>query len=324
MLTDFDGFRIWTSGIYLGMSDSEKCVLSLAIYTTVYPGVEKYLTEWYRSVCEQTDQDFQLWVGLDGLTIESVQQILGSNLKAKWVVAPHGSTPAQIRQLALSRIVQSHSGVVLVDSDDLLHPTRAAAAREALQRSELAGCALRLTDVNGEDLGLIFGLPSSLGPEDVFPRNNVFGFSNSTYRSELLSRCLPIPREARLVDWYLATKAWLLGAKFAFDCTPRMDYRQHAANMARVRPPFAPEQIVTDTQLVREHFQCVLADRRPDYVPERYATLVRVAEDVEGFHERIALKRPSLESYAAALNALKFEPLWWACVAHPELQYMWS
>ena len=87
---------------------------------------------------------------------ESVQKMLGPDLKTNWVVVPEGATAAQIRQEALTRIVETCSGVVLVDSDDLLRPSRVAAARAALQTSELAGCALGLIDQHGKDLGLNF------------------------------------------------------------------------------------------------------------------------------------------------------------------------
>src|ERR1700693_387427 len=96
---------------------------TLAVYTTIYPGIEAYLVDWYYSLRQQTDQEFQLWIGLDKLGTEYVQKLLGSNLKANWMGAPEGATPAEIRQRALARIVETCSGVVLVDSDDLLHPT---------------------------------------------------------------------------------------------------------------------------------------------------------------------------------------------------------
>ena len=219
------------------------------------------------SLRQQTDQEFQLWIGLDKLAkrIQS-RSVLGPDLKANWVVAPAGATPAQIRQKALASIVETCSGVVLVDSDDLLHPSRVAAARAALQNSELAGCALCLIDQQGNDLDLTFDLPPQLEPDDVFPRNNVFGFSNSAFRSDLLRRCLPIPATAVLVDWFLATRAWLLGARLTFDHVPRMDYRQHPTNTARVRFPFSPDQVISDTALVRQHFQLVLAEPRRDFV----------------------------------------------------------
>ena len=197
----------------------------------------------------------------------------GSRSEALWVVAPWSHARTDSGSRALAQIVETCSGVVLVDSDDVLHASRVAAARADLQASDLAGCALCLVDQQGKDLGLTFGLPPQLGPEDVFPRNNVFGFSNSAFRSDLSRRCLPIPADAVLVDWFLATRAWLLGARLAFDRVPRMDYRQHPANTARVRSPFTPDQVISDTELVRQHFQLLLAAPMEDYLADRYADL---------------------------------------------------
>src|ERR1700723_2795350 len=85
----------------------------LAVYTTMYPGMESYIGDWYRSLCQQTDQEFQLWIGLDELGSDSVKNLLGLDLKAIWITLSSGANPAQIRQEALARIVEACSGVVL-------------------------------------------------------------------------------------------------------------------------------------------------------------------------------------------------------------------
>jgi hypothetical protein len=229
-------------------------MVTIALYTTVYPGVEQYLPDWYRSVQAQTDQNFRLWIGLDGMETDAVEGAVGAHLEAVWVPSKPDSTPARIRQRSLAQIIKAFDAVVLVDSDDILHPTRVASAREALQTAELAACALRLVDQDRRDLGTTFTLSDRNALDKVLPRNNVFGFSNSAYRSELLSHCLPISAEVALVDWSLATKAWLRGAKLAFDPIARMEYRQHGANMAPIRFPFSTNQVIRDTEKVRKHF----------------------------------------------------------------------
>lgn len=298
--------------------------MTLAVYTTVYPGAEAYLVDWYHSLRQQTDQDFQLWIGLDMFGRERVQEMLGGGVKAHWVEAPSGATVAQVRQQALARIVETCSAVVLVDSDDLLCRTRVGAARACLEESELTGCALCLIDQQGKDLGLRFDLQRGLEPDDVFPRNNVFGFSNSAFRTDLLRRCLPIPADAVLVDWFLATRAWLLGARLTFDHVSRMAYRQHPGNTARVRSPFTPDQLVSDTALVRQHFELVLAEPRCDFRADRTALLQRVSAEIKTFHQRIIPDAGRLNNYVQALNDLHLDPLWWATVANPALEHMWS
>ena len=78
----------------------------------------------------------------------------GAALWSTWVLAQPGDTPAQVRQRLLERIVKACDGVVLVDSDDILHPNRVASARLALQHSDMVGCALRLVDTQGQALGI--------------------------------------------------------------------------------------------------------------------------------------------------------------------------
>mgnify|MGYP001243329255 CR=1 FL=1 len=296
----------------------------LALYTTVHPGVRPFLKDWYRSVLTQTDREFSLWIGIDAMTVEDACASMGAEPEAAWVRGEPGDTPARIRQRAFERIVESCDALVLVDSDDVLHPTRIEAAREALKTSDLAGCALRLVDEGGAALGLTLGLPRGKGPDDVMPLNNVYGLSNTAYRSDLLKRCMPIPDGTVLVDWLLAARAWLYGARLAFDGETRMDYRQHGSNMVRVKPPFSGDQVVKDTECVRRHFRVLRGAPLPGAIAERLDETDRAAAEVEAFHERVVLRPDVLERYVHALDSLEPEIVWWWSVANPALKHLWT
>jgi hypothetical protein len=296
----------------------------IAVYTTIYPGVEVYLRDWYGSVQAQTDQNFQLWIGLDGIEAAAVETAIGTHLEAAWVPSKPDNTPARIRQRSLAQIVEDFDAVVLVDSDDILHPTRVASARAALQTSELAACALRLVDQDRHDLGMTLTLPERVVPDNILPRKNVFGFSNSAYRSELLRRCFPLPADVVLVDWFLATKAWLTGAKLAFDPVVRMEYRQHGANMAPIRFPFDANQVIRDAKKVREHYSLLLASPMKDVLPDRWAQVQEAATDVQLFSEQVISQPNKLDNYIRNLNSLEPQVVWWWDVAHPALQWMWK
>jgi hypothetical protein len=295
----------------------------VAVYTVVHTGVRNFVADWYRSLADQTDSDFDLWISLDSLSPEEATKWIGRDVRAEWLESGQGDTPAGIRSRALEVLVEKYGMIVLVDSDDMLQESRLAAARSALEISELAGCALRLVDCEGQDLEMTFGLPRDSNPDAVLPQHNVFGFSNSAYRSDLLRRCLPIPGDVVLVDWFLATRAWLMGARLAFDSVVRMDYRQHDANMARVRGPFTEQQVIEDTEMVRRHFRTFRRSATNGYLPERFAELERKAEDVELFYEHVTRESAQLTQYVAALNALALPRLWWVSVAHPALEYSW-
>jgi hypothetical protein len=256
--------------------------------------------------------------------VESAKGAMRGDPDAVWVSGEHGDTPATIRQRAWAQIVKRYDAVVLVDSDDVMHPTRVATARAKLREHDLVGCALRLIDERGSSLNMTFTLPPNMAPEDTFPRTNVFGLSNTAFRAEMLRRCLPIPPAAVLVDWYLSTRAWLLGASMAFGERAEMDYRQHSANMARVRAPFDEQQVIEDTERVRQHFRLVRTSALEGADPQRVAELERAAADVDAFHERVVLRPALLARYLQALNEQQATHLWWSWIANPRLRHLWA
>lgn len=298
----------------------------LAVYTTVYPAVVPYLAEWYASVRAQTDQDFDLWMGVDALTSDEVAAAMGADPgavgRATLVMAPASASPAQVRARAIDRMVDGYHGIVFTDSDDLLHPTRVAAARTALERYDVAACALRMVDAEARDLGVDFGPAEGEDPVEMLPRNNVFGLSNTAYRTELLRRCLPIPAQNPLVDWLLATRAHALGATMVFDRTPLMSYRQHGENIARVLPPFSGPEVDAASRHVLGHYESLLSG------PARLQNAQREKIDAESrrvrtFHLSLAASAERRQRYLDALNALPPRYVWWWCVANPKLEELW-
>lgn len=295
----------------------------LAVYTTVYPGVERYLSAWYQSVLLQTDCNFDLWIGVDLLSTDQVIAALGEKPRATFVKGKRGDSPAQIRQKAIARIVEEYIAVIFVDSDDLLYPFRVEAARETLTTHDVVACAMSIVDEEGRDLGITFGssITEELGV--LLPRYNIFGLSNTAYRSEILRRCISFPAECVLIDWYLATKAWDRGAKMYFDTSPRMKYRQYAANLASVLPPFTAKQILEATQRVQSHYRYMLATDGELSAAHQY-TLQLARDRIDLFHKSITGSAGTLDIYLKALNQLPPRYIWWWSVAHPELEGIWK
>ena len=294
----------------------------LALYTTVYPGVEKHLSAWYDSVKTQTDQDFDVWIGVDGLDVGAVTVAMRARPSVKWVMGRDGDSPAQIRQRAIEQMVQQYPAVVFVDGDDVLDPTRVEAARKALQENDVSGCAMRIIDEDGHDLGLTFQPPDGAEASTILPRYNVFGLSNTAYRSETLRRCLPISADCVLVDWFLATCAWTSGARLHFDLTCRMAYRQHANNTAHVLPPFAPQQVVSAAALVLSHYTFILTGI-PELQPQHRVEVETAQKLVEGFCTTMKTHPDVINQYVSALNQISCAHIWWDIVAHPQLEEIW-
>ena len=295
----------------------------LAVYTTMYPAAEPFLRGWYASLKGQTDPDFELWVGLDGITPAEVESLVGEKLPARWIPAAPGDSPSALRARAIEAMAGACDAILFVDSDDEMFPARVALARSALAEHDVAACGLRIVDEGGADTGLVFGPSGAVDWEDFLPRYNVFGLSNTAYQSETLRRLPPAPVDGPAIDWSLATRAWCSGASLHFDPVPQMAYRQHTANVAKVVPPFVPADVTRATEVVRAHYRAMVDGSVP-LPPVFRGRLERARERVEHFRARIVERPEQLDRYVATLNAMEPQYVWWWCVAHPELEWQWS
>jgi glycosyltransferase involved in cell wall biosynthesis len=291
--------------------------MKTALYTTFYPAAKPYLQTWADSVAAQTDQEFDLWIAVDNVSLEDW---LRPRDPIYWLHAEPGGTPASLRQTAFEEIIQAYDAVIFVDSDDVLLPERIAVAKEALKSYDVYGCALTLIDTDGQDLGQTFTSSRTDWPE-LLSRYNIFGLSNTAYRTETLANCLPFPSDTVMVDWLLITNALQNNAQLYFDQIPHMLYRQYENNTAKVLAPYTPEQITRATALVLEHYTKILP---PSLLSSPlHQNLKQRQQDVQHFAATIADKT-KLSRYTKALNALKPVFLWWEFVANEELKSIWK
>lgn len=294
----------------------------LAVYSTVYPAAAPFLRGWSASLAAQTDRDFELWVGLDGITPEEVESNAGARLEARWVPAQAGESPAALRARAIGEMANACDAVVFVDCDDEMFSPRVAMARCALVTYDVAACGLRIMDERGTDTGLVFGPSGPVDWEQFLPRYNAFGLSNSAYRAETLRSLPPAPSDGPAIDWSLATRAWCSGASLHFDPAPQMAYRQYPANVAKVVPPFSPSDVAAATDVVRAHYRAILDGGVP--TPREFRGRLEAArERVEVFHDIVVAEPDRLERYVSNLNAIEPLYVWWWSVANPELERQW-
>jgi hypothetical protein len=290
------------------------------VYATCYPGVEQYIRQWWESVLGQTDTEFDLAIGLDLITPTEVQELLGTEIKARFLEAPAGATPAGVRNHAFAQLVDHYRGVIMTDMDDILLPDRVRTAKTMLSGSDLSCCAMQVMDV--DRLVPDLALDPGNGTETILV-GNVFGLGNTAYRARLLKRCLPVPTDCVLVDWLMATRAVASGARIAIDRVPQMVYRQHPNNTARILPPFSSDHVLRACELVLGHYAMALAEA-PERFPHMLSDLKRVAAQAESFRGKIRGSSLMLSQYVAALNQLPVQHIWWDCVAHPALEKIWK
>ncbi len=294
--------------------------MKTALYTTFYPAAKPYLQTWAKSVAAQTDQDFDLWIAVDNVALNDWERPKDG---IHWLHAEPDDTPASLRQAAFEEIIQAYDAVIFVDSDDVLLPNRVSAAKYYLRLCDIYGCALNLIDTLGTDLMLTLTAPTT-DYAALLSRYNIFGLSNTAYRTETLAKCLPFSADTVLVDWLLVSRALQERAELFFDQTPHMLYRQYASNTAKVLPPYSAGEIQKATALVLQHYERLEEGNRRE--GEEGKLQVAVKErwlKVQQFSASIA-DSDVLARYTKALNALKTVFLWWECVANEELRGIWD
>jgi len=297
--------------------------LKIAVFSTVYPEGLWYFEDWFTSVNQQTNTHFDLWIGCDRISRREVLDNLGLDIDATWIEGIKNESSIIIRQRAFDRIIEKYEEVIFVDSDDVLEKTRVAAATNSLKTHDVYGCAMTLIDQNGHKIGADFRPPLLWDISTLLAKNNIFGLSNTAYRTGVLKKCLPFRPDCELLDWYIATQAWFYNATFDFDLTPQMLYRQHPNNIARVIPPFSSSQILMATSRVMHHYACILDGNSGENLKKR-EMVVNASNYVKLFYNTINHSPKILAKYIEELNRKPMGHIWWSCVAHPDLEEIWK
>lgn len=296
--------------------------MKTVVCSTLYPAMMPYLSDFLESLDAQSDPDFDLWLGLDDIEPQKIGPLV--NRADVQFLESQNESIATFRQRFLGMLCGEYEAVILVDSDDLLLPNRVSRAKLALQTFDVYGCALRLIDQAGIDLNLVFNYNGQGLWEKDLSRLNIFGFSNSAFRSHVLEQCFPIQPEVVLVDWLVISSAVATGATVTFDREPQMSYRQHLQNTAAVRAPFSTDQILSAVKLVVDHYRFLneVMDRKnirheifSNNIQNRQQDVMEFAAAMQN-HDRLL-------RYTDRINQIQSVYCWWEMIAHPGLESLW-
>ncbi len=290
--------------------------MKTAVYTTFYPTMLKYADEFLYSLAQQSEQDFDLWISLDGLEPKQIK--LPNKLKPIYYQNQQAKNPIEIRKLALAEISAKYDAVVLVDSDDILYPNRIKAAKKILEKYDVYACSLDLIAENGKDLGLKFITENQEDWLEFLSNKNVFGFSNTAYRTSILKDIINIPSQTIMMDWLVVLKALVnKNAQLYFDSEIHMAYRQYENNTNKIVSPLSAKNIKQATNLLLKH-HLILNDELTWLEPFRghFAKVKLFAKYIE--------EEANLAKYLKALNNKKEVFYWYEQIAYQELEYLWN
>ncbi len=209
-----------------------------------------------RSILEQSPAPFEIVVGDDDSTDDTIALIEGAHARAR---AEGVSTELRVfrRRPALgvtgnfAATLSACTGdlIALSDQDDEWRPGKLAVLAAAIESSPdilLVHSDARLVDGDGKPLGLSLldaleataaervGLTSGRALPVLLRRNLVTG-ATVLLRRSLLEAALPMPREWVHDEWLAAVAAATGGVRLVPE--PLIDYRQHGSNQIGARRP---------------------------------------------------------------------------------------
>lgn len=297
-------------------------VKPLAVFTTFYPEGRKFFPDFIHSLANQSDNNYHLIIGLDridALELDFLEKIIVPKVI---IESQKGESPVSLRCRALELLIDQYDGVIFIDSDDILCPSRIEAARKMLEKDIVYGCAMRIIDENGNYLSKDFQYPYNNRIASEIPLMfNIYGMTNTAYSSSILKKCLPISDDVKILDWYLATKAWILGASFQFDRIPRMNYRQYGNNIAKVIPPFSGKYISFIVELLIDHYNQII--NIPNMQKKYYKMFLSQIKDLSNFKVYVINDKDTFKKYLDQLNSMQKSHIWWDFIMDPELDYLW-
>lgn len=204
----------------------------IAFLSVVFPSIERFLDDFFKSLEAQTFKDFDLLIINDGLEDFDAYKKRFSGLHI--IEIGFNDTPAKIRELGIKQALsRGYKAIVFGDADDYFAHNRVEVSKTLLERFGIVVNDIELVNVRGEQL--IKGYLSKriknkhvVAPDDIRD-SNFMGLSNTAVRAELLEG-LEINRELIAVDWFIFSVLLKKGSKAVFTSETETFYRQYGGN----------------------------------------------------------------------------------------------
>lgn len=196
--------------------------MSMAVMTVVYPAAIPYLSDFAMSVRAQTDKDFTLCIGNDG-----IREPLLRHYFPDAVVIPVAGTIAATRKQMIRHIRDcGFESVVFADCDDIMGTTRVAVARDYLQ--DFAFVVTDLIPFGEPGMGI---LSENLNLDLM--DQNCAGLGNTAARVGLIAKASDaVSDRVEAFDWALFTRVAMRHI-WQFTTEAATHYRQTHSTTAR-------------------------------------------------------------------------------------------
>jgi len=283
--------------------------MKLAVLTTVYPEVAHYLPEFFNSLKEQTNTDFDLLIANDGLSDLSYD--VPFNVKVK----SFSGTPVNIRKELIAWALElNYEGLIFADADDIFDSNRIASLNEKLESGaqvvfhDLLLWGENITIPNSMFLGR-FSAGQILNVNDI-KSSNFLGLSNTSIRTDGVYEALQgVSDDVIAFDWTFFTRLlFMQNCQLKYVNETLTHYRQYGSNMASPLD-LSDEQILLSVRVKKQHYSSI-ADLG-DFYKEMALQFYKL-------NELLINSKIFNETYLERIRTIvPINPLWWEIALLP-------
>lgn len=204
----------------------------LLLFTVYYPGAEFFENDFFSSIINQTNQEFDLLVVNDTLGELKLREKYNS---LSIIEIKGESNIAKNRAIGINYAINNdYSYIMLCDIDDTFSPIR---VEETMKNYNYYDIIVNDLDIVDSRNNIIFSSYFSKRIDEhtvldsgFIKDKNIFGFSNTTIKTSKLQN-IHFPKDLRIVDWYYFTILLNQGLSAFFIPEALTYYRQHSGNM---------------------------------------------------------------------------------------------
>jgi len=278
-----------------------------ALFSVIHPNALPYFNKYLRSLVNQTDKDFRLFLVNDGVAnIENIIHRFDLDISLKAI----SGTFSNIRKEGIEWVIlQGADIIIFMDSDDYFSDNRIEISKRILSSKEIVFNELMIIGENNQQPHPFFGHRFKEGADfskDDIIHSNCMGLSNTAMNTKFITRSLSqIPDDIGAFDWAFYSLCLREGTKAVFTEQTVTYYRQYDNSFAMLNS-FTEDQILRGVKVKVYQYR---------YMSRLFNEYESISKEFDKLFER--LKKDSFLRNKYCYEVKKQSPpspLWWESI----------
>ncbi|MBO8132052.1 MAG: glycosyltransferase family 2 protein [Candidatus Marinimicrobia bacterium] len=275
---------------------------SKLVIVVVYPGVEKFLKDYFSTILFQIEHDFDLLILNDQANLD-ISKICHKRIKI--INIEDKMSFAQIRYEGILYGIQNqYETIIFTDADDYYSKNRISLSEEMLKNYSFVFNEIELVDSKKKKIRsnvlLHLGVKMEYDNIDEIIDKNYFGLSNTAVNVKEI-KSLYIPKDIIAVDWWIFTVLLLNGCKGRFIKEVKTYYRQSEINLVGFCNKLNEKRLMLGIKVKTNHYKNLIEFCEGNHLEKEKLLYKRKLDEMKEL--KYKLKNPGFrERYMEVIN----------------------